>query len=110
MSDTTTTTAPQTLAPRPGGTFDVTIVKAPAAEGARKTLERLFMADPDYRAPIDARAKNHSDRPKRRGGRIYTKYTRKVHPTLEVGHAAKVKATTQHARDLASVSRFVTVA
>ena len=102
MSDTT-------LQPRPGQTFNVTITKSPSNEAARKTLMRLFMSDSEYRAPIDARAANHHDRPKRRGGRIYTKYTRKVKPNLSVGHTANVKGTLQHARDLASVSRFVEV-
>ena len=97
------------FASRPGGAFEVVIARRPTREAARKTLERLFMSDRDYRAPIDARAANHSDRPKRRGGRIYVKRTRKVHPTLDVGHRASVKATTQHARDLASVSEFVEV-
>ncbi|MEM1012554.1 MAG: hypothetical protein AAGI46_10090 [Planctomycetota bacterium] len=97
------------LAARPGKTFDVTITKALGRESARKTVERLFMSDPEFRAPIDARVKNHKDRPKRRGGRIYTKYTRKVHPDLPVGASAKISATTQHARDLASVASFVEV-
>jgi hypothetical protein len=98
-----------TLESRPGQTFEVTVSKTLVSEGARKTVQRLFMSDPEFRAPIDARTKHHKDRPKRRGGRIYTKYTRKVHPDLPVGASAKVAATTQHARDLASVSRYVTV-
>ena len=107
MADTTSKTAP--LDARPGETFDVTITKTIVSEGARKTLERMFMRDKAFRAPIDARSARHSDRPKRRGGRIYTKYTRKVHPELPVGTSAKIPATTQHARDLASVARFVEV-
>ncbi|MEL7237259.1 MAG: hypothetical protein AAGK78_00230, partial [Planctomycetota bacterium] len=59
--------------------------------------------------PIDARSANHVDRPKRRGGRIYTKYTRKVKPSLEKGHTANIKATLQHVRDLQSVADFVDV-
>ena len=99
-----------TLTAKPGDTFAVKIVKTPVRESARKTLERLFMQDPEFRAPIDRRVANHKDRPKRRGGRIYTKWTRKVHPDLAIGASAKVKATTQHARDLQSVSRYVEVA
>jgi hypothetical protein len=95
---------------RPGGTFDVKIVKTVNRAGALKTLERLFMSDKAFRAPIDARAANHKDRPKRRGGRIYTKYTRKVHPDLKPGDSATIPATAQHARDLASVASFVEVA
>ena len=97
------------LQAKPGDTYTVTINKNITRDTARKTLERLFMSDPEFRAPIDARAANHKDRPKRRGGRIYTKYTRKVHPELIPGKSATVKATVQHARDLQSVARFVDV-
>ena len=97
------------LQPKPGQTFTVTINKTINRDGARKTLERLFMSDAEFRAPIDARAANHKDRPKRRGGRIYTKYTRKVHPTLTPGASATVAATSQHARDLRSVASFVDI-
>ena len=99
----------QTLAPKPGDTFAVTVTRSVTREGARKTLERLFMSDPVFRAPIDARAANHTDRPKRRGGRIYTKYTRKVHPEIVPGISATIRATPQHARDLQSVASFVEV-
>ncbi len=97
------------LTAKPGETFNVKIVKTLTHEGARKTLERLFMSDGEFRAPLDARAANHTDRPARRGGRIYTKYTRKVPPKLVTGNSATIKATAQHARDLASVARFVEV-
>lgn len=97
------------LQPKTGGTYTVTINRNINRESARKTLERLFMSDDEYRAPIDARSANHVDRPKRRGGRIYTKYTRKVKPQLEKGHTATIKATLQHVRDLKSVSGFVDV-
>ena len=99
----------QKLAPKPGKTFTVTLTRTPTRESARKTIERLFMSDGEFRAPIDARAARHSDRPKRRGGRIYTKYARKVHPTLEKGVTATVRATPQHVRDLQSVATFVDV-
>lgn len=97
------------LQTKPGQTFNVTITSTIKRDAARKTLERLFMSDPEFRAPIDARSANHADRPKRRGGRIYIKYTRKVHPELVPGVSAKVAATTQHARDLQSVASFVEV-
>lgn len=97
------------LAPKPGQTFAVTIKRTPTRESARKTLQRLFMSDDEFRTPIDARAARHSDRPKRRGGRIYTKYARKVHPELSIGASAKVKATAQHVKDLQSVARFIEV-
>ncbi len=97
------------LTPKPGQAFTVTITRTPTRESARKTLERLFMSDGEFRAPIDARAACHTDRPKRRGGRIYTKYTRKVHPELVKGVTASVRATPQHVRDLQSVAGFVNV-
>ena len=99
----------QKLAPKPGQTFTVTITRTPTRESARKTLERLFMSDGEFRAPIDARAARHSDRPKRRGGRMYTKYARKVHPDLEKGVTAAIRATPQHVKDLQSVASFVDV-
>ena len=97
------------LAPKPGQTFTVTLTRTPTRESARKTIERLFMSDDAFRAPIDARAARHFDQPKRRGGRIYTKYARKVHPTLEKGVSANVKATAQRVKDLQSVAAFVEV-
>lgn len=109
MSDTSASSTAALPTVRPGEMFDVTITKSINREGARKTLERLFMGDPAFRAPIAAREKNHSDRPKRRGGRIYVKYTRKVHPELVVGAKAKIKSTSQHALDLRSVASFVDV-
>ena len=99
----------QQLAIKPGDTYTVTVSKAVTREGARKTLERLFMSDAVFRAPLDARAANHKDRPKRRGGRIYTKYTRKIHPEIVPGQTATVRATAQHVRDLQSVASFVDV-
>lgn len=99
----------QQLAAKPGQTLTVTITKTPTRESARKTLERLFMSDGEFRAPIDARAARHTDRPKRRGGRIYTKYTRKVHPEIKSGITATIRATQQHVRDLQSVASFVDV-
>ena len=50
----------QKLAPKPGQTFTVTITRTPTRESARKTLERLFMSDGEFRAPIDARAARHT--------------------------------------------------
>lgn len=97
------------LAPKPGKTFNVTITRTLTRESARKTLARLFMSDGEFRAPIDARAARHSDRPKRRGGRIYTKYARKVRPQLVKGSTASIKATPQHVKDLQSVASFVDV-
>lgn len=93
-----------------GQTVKVTITKTVHRDAARKTLERLFMKDTVFAAPIAARAANHEDRPKRRGGRIWTKYAPKVHPAMVKGAAATLKVTAQVAKDLKSVSDVVEVA
>ena len=94
---------------KPGATVRVTISKTIKREGARKTLERLFMRDKAVRGPIDARSKNFKELPKRRGGQIWTKRPNKVHPTLAPGAAASVKITPQAIKDLNSVAEFIEV-
>lgn len=91
-------------------TVKVTISKTINREGARKTIERLFMQDKVVYRPIEIRSANFKELPKRRGGQIWTKRPNKVHPILNKGAAATVKATPQALRDLASVATFVTVA
>jgi hypothetical protein len=105
-SNMTTASVPTTA----GGTVRVTINKTISRQSARMTLERLFMMDKAVRRPIEVRARNFKELPKRRGGQIWTKRPNKVHPDLIKGAAATIKATPQHLRDLASVSDFVTVA
>lgn len=95
---------------KPGQTVRVTISKTINREGARKTLERLFLQDKAQRAPLDARSANFIPLPKRRGGCIWTKRVNKVHPTLQRGETATIKITPQGARDLKSVETFVEVA
>ncbi len=95
---------------KPGGNVRVTINKTITRQSARKTLERLFMRDAGVSGPIDARSKNFKDKPKRRGGCIWTKRTNKLHPDLAKGDTATIKATPQHVRDLQSVADFVEVA
>ena len=94
---------------KPGATVRVTINKTIKREGARKTLERLFMRDKAVSGPIAARSKNFKELPKRRGGQIWTKRPNKVHPTLIPGVAADVKVTPQAAKDLNSVAEFISV-
>lgn len=91
-------------------TLKVTIKKTVTRESARKTLERLFMQDKQFAKPIKARTANFVPLPKRRGGRIWTKYPNKAHPDLKTGASATVRATAQHLLDLKSVSDFVEVA
>ena len=93
-----------------GQTLTVKVSKQITREGARKTLERLFMQDKTVCKPINDRSANFKELPKRRGGCIWTKRPNKVHPTLERGAAATVKATPQTIRDLGSVAAFVEVA
>ena len=94
---------------KPGSSFQVTITKKITRAQAATTLERLFMADKAVRGPIEAREKNFKPIPKRRGGRIWTKWPNKVHPKLEKGISATIPASAQFARDLASVADFVEV-
>lgn len=93
-----------------GQTLKVTVNKTPNRASALKTLERLFMKDRAVARPIEIRSKNFKELPKRRGGQIWTKRPNKVHPSLDKGASATLKATPQVLRDLASVSTFVTVA
>ena len=91
-------------------TVRVTVSRTITRDSARKTIERLFMKDKVFAAPIVARSKNFKDIPKRRGGTIWTKRANKVHPGLDKGSSATIQATAQHLRDLESVTSFVTVA
>jgi hypothetical protein len=95
---------------KPGQALRVTIKKAINRESAKKTLERLFLKDKSHVAPLQARAGNFKPLPKRRGGRIWTKRPNKVHPPLNRGDAATIKATAQSLKDLGSVEAFVDVA
>jgi hypothetical protein len=94
---------------KPGATVRVTISKTVKRDGARKTLERLFMRDKAVSRPIEARSRNFKELPKRRGGQIWTKRPNKVHPQLNPGAQANVKVTPQAAKDLNSVAEFVTI-
>ena len=94
---------------KPGGTVRVTISKTITRDGARKTLERLFMKDKAVASPIATRSRNFKELPKRRGGVIWTKRPNKLHPALERGAAATIKATPQHLKDLQSVEEFVQI-
>ncbi len=95
---------------KPGTSVRVTILKKISREGARKTLERLFMSDKEFRKPLDARSKNFLPLPKRRGGRIWTKRPNKLHPQFAKGVAATIRVTPQSIKDLKSVEAFVQVA
>ena len=94
---------------QPGQMVRVTITKRIQGAGARKTLERLFMKDKAVSAPIARRARNFKELPKRRGGQIWTKRPNKVHPALDAGKSATIKATPQAIKDLESVSAYVDV-
>ncbi len=94
---------------KPGQTLRVTINKTISREGARKTLERLFMQDKAFRAPLDARSRNFKELPKRRGGQIWTKRPNKLHPALTRGVSASVRLTPQTVKDLNSVENFIDV-
>ena len=94
---------------KPGTPLTVTISKTINRDAARKTIERLFMTDRAISKPMEMRSRNFKELPKRRGGRIWTKRPNKLHPTLDKGAAATIKATPQALKDLASVEDFVQV-
>ena len=93
-----------------GQTLRVTIKTFINRESARKTLERIFLQDKAQSGPLEARSRNFIPLPKRRGGCIWTKRVNKIHPGLNAGDSATVKATAQTLKDLNSVSAFVDVA
>ncbi|HWB53756.1 MAG TPA: hypothetical protein VG722_06170 [Tepidisphaeraceae bacterium] len=95
---------------KPNSTVRVKITKHIAREGAKKTLERLFMKDKSISKPLAKRTSNFDDKPKRRGGRIWTKRPNKIHLDLRQGKEATILATPQAIRDLNSVSAFIEVA
>jgi hypothetical protein len=95
---------------KPGQAVRVTITKTINRDSARKTLERLFMKDTIHSKPLAARSANFIPLPKRRGGCIWTKRPNKVHPPLNRGDAATIKATPQAIKDLDSVHTFIEVA
>jgi hypothetical protein len=94
----------------PGKTIRVTINKTINREAARKTIQRLFLKDKSISKPIAVRSANFIELPKRRGGCIWTKRPNKVHPNLDRGQAATIRATPQAIRDLGSVADFVQIA
>jgi hypothetical protein len=94
---------------KPGQTVRVTISRKITRDGARKTLQRLFLQDRTVSDPIEARSRNFKELPKRRGGCIWTKRPNKVHPNLNQGQSATITTTAQTVRDLNSVASFVEV-
>ena len=97
------------ISAKPGQTLQVTVSKHISRASARKTIERLFMLDKTISKPISRRSRNFKELPKRRGGQIWTKRPNKIHPDLNKGAAATIKATPALLRDLASVEGFVEV-
>ncbi len=94
---------------KPGQPLRLTIRKTIVKPAARKTVERLFMQDKTHSKPLEDRSANFIPLPKRRGGCIWTKRPNKIHPALNTGDAAVVRATPQTMRDLKSVEAFVEV-
>src|SRR5215207_6857572 len=92
-----------------GTALRVAINKPIKREAARKTLERLFLTDDAISGPIERRSRNFKSIPGRRGGRIWTKWPNKLHPKLDRGVAATIKATPQVLKDLASVEDIIEV-
>jgi hypothetical protein len=109
-ADSTVLETEMAIAAKPGQPVRVTIKKSINREGARKTLQRLFMTDKAVARPIEARSRNFKPLPKRRGGTIWTKRPNKLHLPLRTGDSATIKASPQALRDLGSVAAFVEVA
>lgn len=97
------------ITPAVDSNLKVTVSTLIKRESARKTITRLFMSDSEFRKPLDLRSRGFKDKPKRRGGRIYTKYARKLQPVLTVGSTATIPATAQFVKDVKSVEQYVTV-
>lgn len=93
-----------------GQLVKVTVEKPVNRAAARKTLERVFLLDKSVAAPIEARSANFVALPRRRGGRIWTKYPNKIHAPIGRGSAATIKVTAQVLKDLNSVKDLVQVA
>jgi len=92
-----------------GQKISVTIAKTIRRDAAQKTLERLFMKSQAFAAPLEARAANFAPKPKRRGGRIWTKYPNKIHGQLDPGTKVTLTVTSQVLKDLNSVKDLVEV-
>jgi hypothetical protein len=92
-----------------GDQVTLTVNKSITRAGARKTLERLFLMDKAVRTPIETRAGNFKEQPKRRGGPIWTRRPNKLHPELIKGASATIKASPQTIKDLKSVEAFIDV-
>ena len=96
----------------PGSKITVKVVKTPASESARKTLERVLMKSPAMKAE-DARlkrARQNNIKNEMRGGRIYPRRVPKQHPVKgAVGDEQTITATLDVIRDLKSVERFIEV-
>ena len=92
-----------------GQKVKVVISKPVNRAAARKTLERLFMKDKAVSGPIAVRSANFVDIPKRRGGRIWTKYAVKLHATIVRGKEATLQITPQVVKDLNSLGDLVQV-
>src|SRR5437773_2341829 len=94
---------------KPGQQVRVTISKTITRAAARRTIERIFCKDKSLTKPLALRSRNFKELPKRRGGQIWTKRPNKIHPDLRQGALARIKATPQLLRDLASIEGFVEV-
>lgn len=95
---------------KPNTTVKLRIAKSVNRAAARKTIERLFLQDNAIAKPIEARAKNFKAQPKRRGGRIWTKWPNKIHPNLVRGTVATIQTTPQTIKDVNSVAEFLELA
>jgi hypothetical protein len=93
---------------KPGSTVEVKVVKAPRTQPARYTLGRIFLRDPAVRKSRSSDAK--PVREHRRGGRMWRARPRgTVLQIPAVGDTCTVRASVELLRDLANVTKFVSV-
>jgi hypothetical protein len=95
----------------PGTSVCVEIKTTPRKDAAVKTLRRICAKDPEIDRQVQSvQRKRPSDRPKRRGGRVWHHLMKTISPvTLTAGAKYRVLATVDVLRDLASVARWVSV-
>lgn len=94
-----------------GSTIRFEIVKRPANEAARKTLERICRKDAGVAKAVRRRKENRPSLQEwRRGGRYWHHQMRSHAPIkLEPGSTYTVQTTVPMVRDLASVARWIKV-
>lgn len=99
---------------KPASRMTFTVVKAPTAASARKTLVRLMQMQPEVKRSLSflkVRRRREDNRQQQRGGRMWTARvaaSKLVH--LEAGATFTLTVTPQIAADLNSVGKYLAAA